>query len=49
MEEKATELMAAIDNAGVDLPLADWVSLLESLTYEVEIRLDAAKADLGED
>lgn len=39
-------LLRSIDRAGRDIPLDDWIRILDNLIPELEARRDAARDDL---
>lgn len=43
----AEEILRTLDDAGEGIPLAQWTELLETVSYGVRTRLDAAKEDAG--
>jgi len=49
MEKTIAQIMAKIDDFGVDLTSSAWVEFLREIQAEIEIRLEAAEEEEEED
>lgn len=49
MDELTRKVMNLLDDLGKDLSPEEWMELLDTVSSDVEMRLEAAKEESGED